>query len=58
MRGTCPLEFELAQVYLYFLVCTNDFLCKVVFLFFFFFTVRLEMWLPYLESKLALSSRL
>lgn len=37
MRGTCPLEFELAQVYLYFLVCTNDFLCKVVFLFFFFY---------------------
>lgn len=55
MRGTCPLEFELAQVYLYSLVCTNDFLCKV---FLFFFYVRLEMWLPYLESKLALSSRL
>lgn len=54
MRGTCPLEFELAQVYLYFLVSTNDFLCKDLFL----FNVRLEMWLPYLESKLALSSRL
>ena len=56
MRGTCPLEFELAQVYLYSLVCTNDFLCKD--LFFFFLNVRLEMWLPYFESKLALSSRL
>ena len=41
MRGTCPLEFELAQMYLYFLVGTNDFLCKVWFFFVLFFYCKI-----------------